>query len=84
MHHDRLQRSTYNSQHKTLYRSHALTLLAGATYFIILGLASGYWQVAVEEQDKKKTALSTSEGSFEFNMMPFGLTNAPATYGMCW
>jgi len=49
-----------------------LDSLVGCQYFGILDLASGYWQVAVEESDKEKTAFS---GHFEFNVMPFGLAN---------
>ena len=57
-----------------------LDSLAGSTYFTTLDLASGYWQVEVEEQDREKTAFSTPRGHFEFNVMRFGLTNATATF----
>ncbi|KAL5473290.1 hypothetical protein EMCRGX_G027757 [Ephydatia muelleri] len=64
-----------------------LELLARSALFTTLDLASGYWQVEIEEGDKEKTAFSTEKGHFEFNVMPFGLTNAPCHFpkadGVC-
>ena len=54
-----------------------LEALAGSQYFTTLDLASGYWQVEMEEADRAKTAFPTREGHLEFNVMPLGLTNAP-------
>ena len=58
----------------------SLDLLAETRFFSTLDLASGYWQVGMEEESQEKTAFTTHGGLFEFTVMPFGLCNAPATF----
>ncbi|PIK60135.1 Retrovirus-related Pol polyprotein from transposon [Apostichopus japonicus] len=57
-----------------------LDTLSGAKWFSTLDLASGYWQVEVQERDRPKTAFVTGSGLFQFKVLPFGLCNAPATF----
>ena len=57
-----------------------LDTLAGTVYFSTLDLASGYYQIELEESSMKKTAFVTKYGLFEHVRMGFGLCNAPATF----
>ena len=49
-------------------------------YFTKIDCCKGYWQILMNDEDRKKTAFSTSKGLFHFKRMPFGLVNAGATY----
>lgn len=57
-----------------------LDQLGNSRYYTALDLASGYHQIPVKEEDRHKTAFSTSNGHFEFNRMPFGAKGAPAVF----
>ena len=58
----------------------AVNSFHGAQYFCSLDLCSGFYQIAMDEKSRQKTAFATQSGLYEFNVLPFGLTNAPATF----
>lgn len=57
-----------------------LDALADAKWFSCMDLNSGFWQIAVDPDDREKTAFTTSQGLFQFRVMPFGLVNAPSSF----
>ena len=58
----------------------SLRLLGNQQWFSTMDLASGYWQVAMSPDARRKAAFVTIEGLFQFRVMSFGLCNAPATF----
>ncbi|KZS18244.1 Uncharacterized protein APZ42_015662 [Daphnia magna] len=57
-----------------------LDLLQGQKCFSTLDLASGYWQIEMDEQSKEKTAFIVENNLYEWNRLVFDLTNAPGTF----
>ena len=62
----------------------ALWLPGNQQWFSAMDLASGYWQVAMSADAKRKAAFVTHEGLYQFRVMPFGLGNDPATLRDLW
>ena len=44
--------------------------LAKAKYFSKIDLRTGFYQILIAEEDRHKTAFTTSQGLFEYNVLP--------------
>ncbi len=58
----------------------SIRTLSGAQYFCTMDMASGYWQVELDEDAKEKSAFVVHCGLYQFCKMPFGLCNASSTF----
>jgi hypothetical protein len=61
-----------------------LDALACAKWFSAMNLCSGFWQVAMDPEDKLKTAFSTVSGLYHFKVMPFGLVIENVLRSLQW
>ena len=77
--HRRLNSLTTKDAYPLPHIDDSLRLLGNQQWFSTMDIASGYWQVAMSPEAKRKAAFVTNEGLFQFRVMPFGLCNAPAT-----
>ena len=76
----RLNSLTVKDSYPLPHIQDTLGSLGGCRHLCTMDLASGFWQIPMDEKDKPKTAFATRDGLYEFNTMPFGLCNAPATF----
>ncbi|ETV90402.1 hypothetical protein H310_14805 [Aphanomyces invadans] len=53
-----------------------LDVLGKSKYFSTMDVASGYWNVRMDEESIEKTAFTCKFGLYEWLVMPFGLCNA--------
>ena len=54
--------------------------LSKAKYFTKIDLRTGFYQILINAADRHKTAFTTSQGLFEYNVLPMGLCNSPGIF----
>jgi hypothetical protein len=58
----------------------SLDTLSDNMFMTTLDMATGYYQLEIDERDRHKTAFITKYGQFEHVKLAFGLCNSPATF----
>ena len=75
-----LNNRTVPDQYTTPRIDDVLDCITGCRWFSVLDLRSGYYQIAMTETDKEKTAFICPLGFYQFERMPQGITGALATF----
>ncbi|KAL2086841.1 hypothetical protein ACEWY4_017900 [Coilia grayii] len=75
-----LNSKTIPDQYTTPRIDDALDCLAGSRWFSVLDLRCGYYQIAMAEKDKEKTAFICPLSFYQFERMPQGVMGAPAMF----
>lgn len=75
-----LNARTVKDAHPLPHQADCLAALGGNAIFSAMDLTSGFYNIAMAEEDKKFTAFTTPMGLFEFNRLPQGLCNSPASF----
>ena len=75
-----LNSRTITDQYAVPVIQDAIDCLAGSSWFSVIDLKSGFYQIPMKEEDKEKTAFTCPVGFFEFERMPQGIKGAPSTF----
>jgi len=76
----RLNSITYKDSYPLPLIDNCLNALSGSSWYSMLDLRSGYYNIPIAESDRDKSAFITRQGCFRFTLMPFGLTCAPSVF----
>ena len=76
----KLNSRTLPDQYAVPLVQEALDCLNGCTWFSVIDLKSGYYQIPMKKEDQEKTAFICPLGFYEFKRLPQGIKGAPATF----
>lgn len=75
-----LNARTVKDAHPLPHQADCLAALGGNCFFSTMDLTSGFYNIPMNEEDKKYTAFTSPLGLHEYNRMPQGLCNSPASF----